>query len=185
MNPDLLPPESWLSQSSESKSDSSSELDFDPLVEDGIYMDDYDFLSKSNSYSNLNLNLDLDTKQKVNEEEVMNRAKTSNPLPMTHDHISCCKRKVEDLDDEFVINKDCWNKYFQQLRQSQESDSKDYLGTFSGITAFPRPNYLKFLTNVENMKDNAEQALKLYNEKFVCSCHTFHCLSTCPFSCFL
>ncbi|PHT27925.1 hypothetical protein CQW23_32473 [Capsicum baccatum] len=84
---------------------------------------------------------------------------------MEDDSTNCCKLE-EDSEDECVIDRDCWNKYSQQLRESQGFDIKDYPGGHPGTTVFPRPNNLEFPTNVERMKDYAAQALKLYNEKF-------------------
>ncbi|KAM3375013.1 hypothetical protein P3S68_013727 [Capsicum galapagoense] len=55
-------------------------------------------------------------KQKVNEEEEECDASSNyvrlDPLPIEHDYENCCcKLNMPNLDDENVIDKECWNKY--------------------------------------------------------------------------
>ncbi|XP_047269715.1 uncharacterized protein LOC107872242 isoform X2 [Capsicum annuum] len=39
---------------------------------------------------------------------------------MEHDYENCCcKLNMPDSDDENVIDKECWNKYLQQLNESE------------------------------------------------------------------
>ncbi|XP_047259010.1 uncharacterized protein LOC124891258 [Capsicum annuum] len=89
---------------------------------------------------------------------------------MEHDYTKCfCKINMPDSesdDEEYVIDKDCWNKYLQQLNESQGFDIKDYPGHFPATTVFPSPNYLKIPDNVEKMKGYAAEAFKQYNERF-------------------
>ncbi|KAM3375016.1 hypothetical protein P3S68_013730 [Capsicum galapagoense] len=68
---------------------------------------------------------------------------------MEHDYENCCcKLNMPDSDDENVIDKECWNKYLQQLNESEGFDIKDYPGHFPATAVFPSPNYLKIPENL-------------------------------------
>ncbi|KAM3270129.1 hypothetical protein P3S67_030035 [Capsicum chacoense] len=145
MNPGLPPLETWLPQLSESQSDSSSELDFEPSPEDGIYTDDFGFTSESDSDSHS----DLDSEQKDDDDDDEGDALSGyvrlEPLPIEHDYTNCtcCKISMADSysDDEYVIDKDCWNKYLQQLNESEGFDIKHYPSGHPAATVFPIPAY--------------------------------------------
>ncbi|KAF3628472.1 putative zeatin O-glucosyltransferase-like [Capsicum annuum] len=156
---------------SESESDSSSESDSEPSPEDGIYTDDFGFMSESNSDSDS----DLDSEQKVDDDDddegdALSGYVRLEPLPIEHDYTNCtyCKISMADSnsDDEYVIDKDCWNKYLQQLNESEGFDIKDYPSGHPAATVFPIPAYWEIPSYAETMKGYAAKALKLYNEKF-------------------
>ncbi|PHU15119.1 hypothetical protein BC332_16324 [Capsicum chinense] len=155
-----------VSQPSESESDSSSESDSEPSPEDGIYTDDFGFTSESDSDSDSN----LDSEQKVDEGDALSRYVRLEPLPIEHDYTNCTCCKISmaysDSDDECVIDKDCWNKYLQQLNESEGFDIKDYPSGHPAATIFPILAYWEIPSYAETMKGYAAKALKLYNEKF-------------------
>lgn len=57
-----------------------------------------------------------------------------------------------------------WEKYYQQIEESEGFDITDYPGGCWMTTIYPMPYYLNVPTNVVKLKDYAGKALKHYND---------------------
>ncbi|PHT54577.1 hypothetical protein CQW23_09039 [Capsicum baccatum] len=93
--------------------------------------------------------------------------KTLDPLPIDGSHIKC-HHFLPHKDVGYFPNPgdiECWNKYVDQIQESEGFDIKDYPSSvpFRSITLMWY--YLEDLENVKLMKGYAAQALEQYNHK--------------------
>ncbi|XP_075090001.1 uncharacterized protein LOC107775864 isoform X3 [Nicotiana tabacum] len=71
---------------------------------------------------------------------------------------------IDGYDSEEEIDEAVWDKYLQQIRESEGFDIKDYPGPSLMVTVFPMPYYLTDPENLVMLKGYAEKALKKYND---------------------
>ncbi|XP_055812418.1 uncharacterized protein LOC129882241 [Solanum dulcamara] len=115
-------------------------------------------------------------KQKVDEEDGESSDYESlDPLSPLSDE-SCPNWDIEEANEDLYcpidpndkkVDKAVWDRYFQQIRESEGFDIKDYPGSCPLTTIFPMVNYLKAPARVENemLKGYAAKALEQYNNK--------------------
>ncbi|PHT80598.1 hypothetical protein T459_13613 [Capsicum annuum] len=93
--------------------------------------------------------------------------KTLDPLPMDGSHIKC-HHFLPHKDVGYFPNPgdiECWNKYVDQIEESEGFDIKDYPSSVPFRSITPMWYYLEDLENVKLMKGYAAQALERYNKK--------------------
>lgn len=61
------------------------------------------------------------------------------------------------------MDKAVWEKYYQQVKESEGFDITDYLGQCVMTTVYPMPYYLNDLRIVDMMRDYGGKVLNLYN----------------------
>ncbi|XP_015087714.1 uncharacterized protein LOC107031034 [Solanum pennellii] len=64
---------------------------------------------------------------------------------------------------EKKADKAVWDRYFDQIRESEGFDIKDYPGSCPLTSIYPMTNYLDTPANVEMLKDYCAKALEHYN----------------------
>uniref|UniRef100_A0A0V0HCE9 Putative ovule protein n=1 Tax=Solanum chacoense TaxID=4108 RepID=A0A0V0HCE9_SOLCH len=112
-------------------------------------------------------------KQKVDEEDgESSDCESEQPLPYSLSDTSLpdwdLDEAIEDLycpvgPGEKKADKAVWDRYFQQIRESEGFDIRDYPGFCRLATV--HPNFLKGPANFEMLKGYAGEALGQYNEK--------------------
>lgn len=61
-------------------------------------------------------------------------------------------------------DREFWDRYFQQVRESEGFDIEDYPGSCPLTTVYPMTYYAKHPNNIIKLKGFAEKALEQYNE---------------------
>ncbi|TMW96503.1 hypothetical protein EJD97_007236 [Solanum chilense] len=88
---------------------------------------------------------------------------TSSPIRPTYSQY--------DSDEDFCpyypqkMDKAVWEKYYQQVKESEGFDITDYPGQCAMTTVYPMPFYLNDPKNVDMMTDYAGKALRQYNDE--------------------
>ncbi|XP_049385998.1 uncharacterized protein LOC125850150 [Solanum stenotomum] len=112
-------------------------------------------------------------KQKVDEEDgESSDCESEQPLPYSLSDTSLpdwdIDEAIEDLycpvgPGEKKADKAVWDRYFQQIRESEGFDIKDYPGSCPITSIYPMTNYLDTPANVEMLKGYCAKALEQYN----------------------